>query len=78
NKDKPEERLANTQPAPHFLGAIVVEPQEKVGLRGVDTLHIIDGQQRLTTLQYVLAGIRLATRELNITDYDSYLAAVLD
>lgn len=77
-KDKAEERLANTQPAPHFLGAIVVEPQEKVGLRGVDTLHIIDGQQRLTTLQYVLAGIRLATRELKITDYDSYLAAVLD
>jgi hypothetical protein len=77
-KDKADERLSNTQPAPHFLGAIVVEPQEKVGLRGVDTLHIIDGQQRLTTLQYVLAGIRLATRELKISDYDSYLAAVLD
>ncbi|EIM04279.1 DUF262 domain-containing HNH endonuclease family protein [Rhodanobacter denitrificans] len=77
-KDKAEERLANTEPAPHFLGAIVVEPQDKVGLRGVDTLHIIDGQQRLTTLQYVLAGIRLATREAGITEYDSYLAAVLD
>jgi hypothetical protein len=77
-KDKADERLAGTTPAPHFLGAIVVEPQEKTGLRGVDTLHIIDGQQRLTTLQYVLAGVRLATRELKITDYDSYLAAVLD
>ncbi|GAA0688219.1 DUF262 domain-containing protein [Dyella marensis] len=77
-KDKAEERLTNTQPAPHFLGAIVVEPQDRVGLRGVDTLHIIDGQQRLTTLQYVLAGIRLAARELKINDYDSYLAAVLD
>lgn len=77
-KDKAEERLTNTQPAPHFLGAIVVEPQEKVGLRGVDTLHIIDGQQRLTTLQYVLAGIRLAIRELKVTDYESYLVAVLD
>lgn len=77
-KDKAEERLANTTPAPHFLGAIVVEPQDKVGLRGVDTLHIIDGQQRLTTLQYVLAGIRLAARELKIQDFDSYLAAVLD
>lgn len=77
-KDKAEERLANATPAPHFLGAIVVEPQEKVGLRGVDTLHIIDGQQRLTTLQYVLTGIRLAARELKISDYDSYLAAVLD
>ena len=77
-KDKADEHLAGTTPAPHFLGAIVVEPQEKLGLKGVDTLHIIDGQQRLTTLQYVLAGIRLATRELKIADYDSYLAAVLD
>ncbi|WP_287927364.1 DUF262 domain-containing protein [Diaphorobacter sp.] len=75
--DKAGERLAGTTPAPHFLGAIVVEPQDKAGLRGVDTLHIIDGQQRLTTLQYVLAGIRLATRELDIADYESYLAAVL-
>lgn len=77
-KDKADERLAGTTPAPHFLGAIVVEPQDKFGLRGVDTLHIIDGQQRLTTLQYVLTGIRLATRELKIEDYESYLAGVLD
>lgn len=77
-KDKADERKAGTTPAPHFLGAIVVEPQEKMGLRGVDTLHIIDGQQRLTTLQYVLAGIRLAIRELRISDFDSYLSAVLD
>lgn len=77
-QEKAEDRLANTDPAPHFLGAIVVEPQKKSGLKGVDTLHIIDGQQRLTTLQYILAGIRLATRELGISDYDTYLAAVLD
>lgn len=77
-KDKADERLTGMTPAPHFLGAIVVEPQDKLGLRGVDTLHIIDGQQRLTTLQYVLAGIRLACRELRIVDYDSYLGAVLD
>jgi hypothetical protein len=77
-KEKAEERLAGTTPAPHFLGAIVVEPQERLGLRGVDTLHIIDGQQRLTTLQYVLTGIRFATRELMIADFDSYLSTVLD
>ncbi|MBU2047957.1 MAG: DUF262 domain-containing HNH endonuclease family protein [Gammaproteobacteria bacterium] len=77
-KEKADQRLAGTAPAPHFLGAIVVEPQEKPGLRGVDTLHIIDGQQRLTTLQYILGGIRLAARELGISDLDSYLAAVLD
>ena len=77
-KDKAAERLGGTIPAPHFLGAIVVEPQERTGLRGVDTLHIIDGQQRLTTLQYVLAGLRLASRELGAKEVESFLAGVLD
>lgn len=75
--DKADERLAGTDPAPHFLGAIVVEPQTKSGLRGVETYHIIDGQQRLTTLQYVLCGIRLAARELNF-NLDAFLGGVLD
>jgi uncharacterized protein with ParB-like and HNH nuclease domain len=47
-------------------------------LKGVDTLHIIDGQQRLTTLQYVLAGLRLAARELGAGEIDSFLSSVLD
>lgn len=77
-KDKADERLAGAIPAPHFLGAIVVELQEKIGLRGVDTFHIIDGQQRLTTLQYLLAGIRLVARELEDKDCESYLTSVLE
>lgn len=77
-KDKATERLVGATPAPHFLGAIVVEPQERTSLRGVDTLHIIDGQQRLTTLQYVLAGLRLASRELGAKEVESFLTAVLD
>lgn len=76
--DKASERLAGATPAPHFLGAIVVEPQERMGLKGVDTLHIIDGQQRLTTLQYVLAGIRLATRDLGNKDVEFFLSGVLN
>lgn len=76
-KDKAAERLLGETPAPHFLGAIVVEPQERKGLRGVDTLHIIDGQQRLTTLQYVLAGLRLASRELGTNEVGVFLAGVL-
>lgn len=77
-KDKAEERLTGATPAPHFLGAIVVEPQDRTSLKGVDTLHIIDGQQRLTTLQYVLAGLRLAARELGAGEIDSFLSSVLD
>ena len=77
-KDKASERLNGATPAPHFLGAIVVEPQERTSLRGVDTLHIIDGQQRLTTLQYVLAGLRLASRDLGVKEVEVFLAAVID
>ena len=60
---KADDRLEGSNPAPHFLGAIVLEPQPRDGLRGVETLHIIDGQQRLTTLQYVLAALSLVIRD---------------
>ena len=59
-RDKAEARLNGQPPAPHFLGAIVLEPQERRGLRGVETYHIIDGQQRLTTLQYFLVAMAMA------------------
>ena len=61
--DKAETRTKGDTPTPHFLGAIVLEPQARRGLRGVETYHIIDGQQRLTTLQYLLAAIAMAARE---------------
>jgi hypothetical protein len=46
------------------MGAVVLEQQQKPGLLGVERLHIIDGQQRLTTLQYVLAALRHILRQL--------------
>jgi len=57
---KANARLQNGKCTPHFLGAVVLEPQPREGLIGVETYHIIDGQQRLTTLQYVLAAALLA------------------
>ena len=67
---KAESRLENNSvpPAPHFLGAIVLEPQPRDGLRGVEALHVIDGQQRLTTLQYVLSALSMAIRECKADD----------
>jgi hypothetical protein len=44
------------------LGAIVLEPQPRRGLKGVETYNIIDGQQRLTTLQYFLAALSISSR----------------
>ena len=42
---------------PHFLGAIVLE-QRPAGLGRLDVREVIDGQQRLTTLQLVIAALR--------------------
>ncbi|WP_081080990.1 DUF262 domain-containing protein [Burkholderia territorii] len=62
-RDKAEARLAGDKIVPHFMGAVVLEPQKKTGLVGVERHHIIDGQQRLTTMQYVLAALVHALRE---------------
>ena len=47
---------------PHFLGAVVLDQQR--GPSGYITQrHIIDGQQRLTTLQVLLDAVELVTKE---------------
>lgn len=61
-RDKADARLQGGKVVPHFMGAVVLEPQKKVGLLGVERHHIIDGQQRLTTLQYVLTALVHALR----------------
>ncbi|WP_315809326.1 DUF262 domain-containing HNH endonuclease family protein [Pseudomonas sp. C9-3] len=69
-QEKAQARVSGLNITPHFLGAVVLEPQMKEGLMGVDTLHIIDGQQRLTTLQYVLASLLLALRATGIPAFE--------
>ena len=72
-REQADARLANQKATPHFLGAVVLEPQPRVGLVGVDVLHIIDGQQRLTTLQFILASILLS---LESPEDDTYIGIV--
>ena len=45
-REKADARIAKRNATPHFLGAVVLDPQDREGLIGVDLLHIIDGQQR--------------------------------
>lgn len=48
---------------PHFLGAVVVEQQRgQVGF--IPSWHVIDGQQRLTTLQLLLDAVQEVAEEL--------------
>lgn len=48
---------------PHFLGAIVIQLQPPTG--GIGKRDIIDGQQRLTTLQLLLDATQEVFEELN-------------
>lgn len=60
--NKAEEVLSSQQynhrePSNHFMGAIVLNPIKTSGLQ-VTAKSIIDGQQRLTTLQIILVALR--------------------
>lgn len=62
--EKAETRFLGNEPTPHFLGAIVLERQKRESLRGVETFNVIDGQQRLSTLQYIFAALTLVLRSV--------------
>jgi hypothetical protein len=47
---------ADKRAAPHFLGAIVIE-DKPVMTGDVDTRLVVDGQQRLTTIQLLIRGV---------------------
>lgn len=76
-RDKAEARIQGNKPVPHFMGAVVLEPQKKPGLLGVERHHIIDGQQRLTTMQYVLTALCHVLREAEQTALLSVVEACL-
>ena len=76
-KDKAESRLMSNKNIHHFLGAVVFDPQPRNGLIGVDTLHIIDGQQRLTTLQFILKSIILALNIVGSTQISEIVSQTL-
>lgn len=63
-----EKRIAGIPSRPHFLGTIVVD-QLKTSIGKTNARQIIDGQQRLTTLQLALAAIRDLCEKCNEPKY---------
>ena len=53
--------LDGEDPAPHFLGAIVVG-QQSSPTGDINVRHVVDGQQRLTTLQLLLDAVEEVIR----------------
>ena len=60
--DRQLDAIASNDAIPHFLGAVVLE-QALVGSGMIEARTIIDGQQRLTTLQLLVAAARSLASE---------------
>ncbi|WP_328718789.1 DUF262 domain-containing HNH endonuclease family protein [Streptomyces sp. NBC_00247] len=60
-------RMAGEGIHPHFLGAVVLD-QLLTPTGSMPARQVIDGQQRLTTLQVLLAAVRDVARELDVQD----------
>lgn len=76
-QEKAEARLSGLPPTPHFMGAVVLDPQDRKKLIGVEKVHIIDGQQRFTTIQFALAALSIMLRSWGHTDVLSVVEACL-
>jgi len=61
------QRFNHREPSNHFMGAIVLNPIRTSGLQ-VTAKSIIDGQQRLTTLQIILIALRDFMDAIKIKD----------
>jgi len=57
-----ERQKAQQDTSPHFLGAIVLD-QQSTPTQKLETREIIDGQQRLTTLQVLLSAIHSVAKD---------------
>ena len=56
---------AQENTAPHFLGAIVLK-QEQTPVKEIERREVIDGQQRVTTLQILLDAVQEVCEELKL------------
>lgn len=61
--EKAELQLAGTSSSPHYLGALIIEGVRPGSPREVKRFLVIDGQQRLTTLQLLLCSFRDVARK---------------
>lgn len=68
--------LARVPIKPHFLGAVVLQ-QAPIGLGGLQEWTVIDGQQRLTTLQILLDAVQAVVKEAGADQAADRLASVI-
>ena len=68
-----DRQLSGQEVWPHFLGAVVLDPIQ-VPYGRLQTLLIVDGQQRLTTIQILLEAVADVCAEAGLPDYQRALS----
>ena len=63
--DKLAARRTGRRTSPHFLGAVILDSARRTSTKQVSRFIVIDGQQRLTTFQILLAALRDVARNRN-------------
>lgn len=62
-RDRAEEKLSGEEVKPHFVGAIIYSQPADQPFGTVNKRFLVDGQQRITTFNLVLAALRDSARE---------------
>ena len=65
--EKMEHRLRQQKTSPHFLGAVILDAVRKKSTREITRFLVIDGQQRIMTIQLLLAALRDFSSERGIS-----------
>ena len=69
-REQAKKRIKGEKPSPHYLGAVLVDKKERGNsLEGIVHYDVVDGQQRLTTIQLALLAL-IETTKKNPLDSD--------
>jgi uncharacterized protein with ParB-like and HNH nuclease domain len=72
--EKVLKRLSKQNTMPHFLGALILNSARKKSTKEVSRFIVIDGQQRLVTVQIILAALRDVAFTKNLTEIGTAVA----
>jgi uncharacterized protein with ParB-like and HNH nuclease domain len=75
--EKFTQRIQNQRTSSHFLGAVILDAIKKKSTRETSRFLVIDGQQRIMTIQLVLTALRDFASECGITKLSNAVGRAL-
>jgi hypothetical protein len=76
--EKADQRAIGDDPRPHYLGALIIEGVKPTSPGEVMRFLVVDGQQRLTTLQILICALRDIARANDWKGLDKTLSRYLE